>query len=156
MRWWWGPLCTRPTCLLWFFFIVLAHWNSQLTCSHHDIHVAENCWIGIKQQSLKPGEWCRLQGASGSWMTVCLINNKICVLYTAIFFFACMLVCNLRSILTWKLHIVSALFAIYVSFYHVLQYILHVILLPFVYGLHYFFLIQTINMSQNHLNLHVS
>jgi hypothetical protein len=28
MRWWWGPLCTRPT-LSWI-FIVLAHWNNSL------------------------------------------------------------------------------------------------------------------------------
>jgi hypothetical protein len=28
MRWWWGPLCTRPTCLV-RFFIVLAHWNNS-------------------------------------------------------------------------------------------------------------------------------
>ena len=28
MRWWWSPLCTRPTPLVWF-FIVLAHWNNS-------------------------------------------------------------------------------------------------------------------------------
>ena len=28
MRWWWGPLCTRPTPLVGF-FIVLAHWNNS-------------------------------------------------------------------------------------------------------------------------------
>ena len=27
MRWWWGPLCSRPTDLV--FFIVLAHWNNS-------------------------------------------------------------------------------------------------------------------------------
>ena len=28
MRWWWGPLCTRPARLVWF-FIVLDHWNNS-------------------------------------------------------------------------------------------------------------------------------
>ena len=27
MRWWWSPICTRPTC--WFGFLVLAHWNNS-------------------------------------------------------------------------------------------------------------------------------
>jgi hypothetical protein len=27
MRWWWGPLCTRPT--RWVGFLVLAHWNNS-------------------------------------------------------------------------------------------------------------------------------
>jgi len=30
MEWWWGPLCTRPTRLLGWVFIVLAHWNNSL------------------------------------------------------------------------------------------------------------------------------
>ena len=33
MRWWWGPLCTRPTLylinILSWIFIVLAHWNNS-------------------------------------------------------------------------------------------------------------------------------
>ena len=29
MKWWWDPLCSRPTRLLVFFFIVLAHWNNN-------------------------------------------------------------------------------------------------------------------------------
>ena len=29
MRWWWGPLCTRPTRLIGL-LIVLAHWNNSL------------------------------------------------------------------------------------------------------------------------------
>jgi hypothetical protein len=28
MRWWWGLLCTRPTCLVGY-FIVLAHWHNR-------------------------------------------------------------------------------------------------------------------------------
>jgi hypothetical protein len=27
MRWWWGPLCAKPTCLVG--FLVLAHWNNS-------------------------------------------------------------------------------------------------------------------------------
>ena len=28
MKWWWGPLCTRPTCLIGS-FIVLDHWHNS-------------------------------------------------------------------------------------------------------------------------------
>jgi hypothetical protein len=30
IRWWWGPLCTRPTCLVGFFlnFATVSHWNN--------------------------------------------------------------------------------------------------------------------------------
>ena len=30
MKWWWDPLCTRPTRLVGFLYIVLAHWNNSL------------------------------------------------------------------------------------------------------------------------------
>jgi hypothetical protein len=36
MRWWWGPLCTRPTHWV-VFFIVLAHWNNSVAPLGHII-----------------------------------------------------------------------------------------------------------------------
>ena len=50
MRWWWGALCTIPTCLVGF-FIVPAHWNNCLRV-HMLPHSQTLSWFRTTQSLL--------------------------------------------------------------------------------------------------------
>jgi hypothetical protein len=49
MKWWWGPLCTRPT-LSWI-LIVLAHWNNSLRIDM-SLHSDTLSWFRANQSLL--------------------------------------------------------------------------------------------------------
>jgi hypothetical protein len=50
MRWWWGPICTRPTRLVGF-FIVLAHWNNSPSIDM-SLHWVTLFWFWANQSLL--------------------------------------------------------------------------------------------------------
>ena len=74
MRWWWGPLCTRPTRI----FIVLAHWNSPRV--DVSLHSETLLWFRAAQ-SFSYSLW--IDPMSGN-NTVTYMSFKLYIFYVVI------------------------------------------------------------------------